>query len=199
MVHVNVSAQNTSRLVMRADGILKLLMNVPIFAAMSCERVQDKSVRIGAHEDEKVVNYLLRVSRKEEATQLQAAIERCKKAALDGSEVLITETPQPLTFSSTSITTTTTSPAPVETPASTQEPEQENKHNNTEQTTDGNQPSTSTVSTTTLSTNTASPTAKNKTTQEEATAPNDPDKDQKHMTPTAQLIAKSLAEEEERI
>jgi len=79
-VHINQS-KASCRIVMRAEGILKLILNALIFPSMSCERVQDKGVRISPiGENGKPTLYLLRVSRKEEAIQLLGAIERCKES-----------------------------------------------------------------------------------------------------------------------
>lgn len=47
---------------MRADGVLRVILNVPLFAGMSCELAQDKFVRIVALEEGKLVHFAIKVS-----------------------------------------------------------------------------------------------------------------------------------------
>ncbi len=56
------SDKRAARLVMRADGVLRVILNVSLFKGMKCE-LQEKFVRIIAFEDGKPVPYAIRVSR----------------------------------------------------------------------------------------------------------------------------------------
>lgn len=64
-VRCNVPHQNSGkaggRLVMRADGVLRVILNVNLFAGMSCDVAQDKFVKLVAVEDGKPVNFAIRV------------------------------------------------------------------------------------------------------------------------------------------
>lgn len=55
------SEKRPARLVMRADGILRVILNVPLFKGMKCE-LHEKFVRIVALEDSKPVHYAIKVS-----------------------------------------------------------------------------------------------------------------------------------------
>lgn len=63
-LRVNVpkhSARDKARLVMRADGVLRVILNVSLFKRMKCE-LHEKFVRIVAFEDAKPVHYAIKVS-----------------------------------------------------------------------------------------------------------------------------------------
>lgn len=55
----------TSRclLVMRADGVFRVILNIALFAGMSLELAQDKFVRIVALENGELVHFAIKVSR----------------------------------------------------------------------------------------------------------------------------------------
>lgn len=55
------SDKRPARLVMRADGVLRVILNVSLFKGMKCE-LQEKFVRIVAFEDAKPVHYAIKVS-----------------------------------------------------------------------------------------------------------------------------------------
>lgn len=52
--------KRAARLVMRADGILRVILNVALFKGMKCE-LHEKFVRIVALEDTKPVHYAIKV------------------------------------------------------------------------------------------------------------------------------------------
>lgn len=54
------SDKRPARLVMRADGVLRVILNVSLFKGMKCE-LQEKFVRIVAFEDAKPVHYAIKV------------------------------------------------------------------------------------------------------------------------------------------
>lgn len=54
------SDKRPARLVMRADGVLRVILNVALFKGMKCE-LQEKFVRIVAFEDAKPVHYAIKV------------------------------------------------------------------------------------------------------------------------------------------
>ncbi|KAL6041599.1 E3 SUMO-protein ligase RanBP2 [Balamuthia mandrillaris] len=83
-LHLNVSQESTqSRLVMRTEGILKLILNAPLFPSMVCERVQEKGVRISSFDNGQPSAYLLRVGRKEQAEELYDKIIEYKAKSPD--------------------------------------------------------------------------------------------------------------------
>lgn len=54
------SDKQSARLVMRADGVLRVILNVSLFKGMKCE-LQEKFVRIVAFEEAKPVHYAIKV------------------------------------------------------------------------------------------------------------------------------------------
>lgn len=56
----SASDKRPARLVMRADGVLRVILNVSLFKGMKCE-LQEKFVRIVAFEDAKPVHYAIKV------------------------------------------------------------------------------------------------------------------------------------------
>ena len=54
------SDKRPARLVMRADGVLRVILNVSLFKGMKCE-LHEKFVRIIAFEDAKAVHYAIKV------------------------------------------------------------------------------------------------------------------------------------------
>jgi len=82
---VNASKDgSSSRLVMRVEGIGRLILNIPIYATMKIEKSGDKAVRfIGASMDkdkEKEMNiYSLRVATKDIVDQMIDAVEKQKR------------------------------------------------------------------------------------------------------------------------
>ncbi len=74
-LRVNVpkhSARDKARLVMRADGVLRVILNVSLFKGMKCE-LHEKFVRIVAFEDAKPVHYAIKVSSTSSHTQPEMA------------------------------------------------------------------------------------------------------------------------------
>lgn len=54
---------------MRAEGVLRLILNVALYSGMSCER-QDKYVRLAAFEDGKLVPLAIRLGTAKAAEDL---------------------------------------------------------------------------------------------------------------------------------
>lgn len=59
----------SARIVMRADGILRVILNVHLFKGMKCE-LAEKFIRIVAFEDNKPVHYAIKVSNPNNAVAL---------------------------------------------------------------------------------------------------------------------------------
>jgi Ran-binding protein 3 len=78
-LHLNVAKDRSyARLVMRAEGALRLILNAALFPHTVAKRVQEKGVQVSAVEEGKPVLYLLRVARRDEAEELFAAINSHK-------------------------------------------------------------------------------------------------------------------------
>jgi len=96
IMKINVSVENKScRLVMRSDGILRLILNAKLFDGITVELASDKAVRFIVIEgDKKPSTYLLRTRTKDEAKNFINAIKE---------KVTITEPPKrPETLTQTS-------------------------------------------------------------------------------------------------
>ncbi|CAG8473766.1 10627_t:CDS:2 [Diversispora eburnea] len=65
--------ENSPRLVMRSENVLKVILNVALFHGMQVERSQDKFVRIFAFED-KLVHLAIKLPNSNEADELYEAI-----------------------------------------------------------------------------------------------------------------------------
>ncbi|KAL1917299.1 uncharacterized protein VTP21DRAFT_4955 [Calcarisporiella thermophila] len=76
-LRINVSKENpkAARLVMRADGVLRVILNVAIFSGMSCELSQEKFVRLIAFENSKPVHFAIKAPNKNAALDLFEAIQ----------------------------------------------------------------------------------------------------------------------------
>ncbi|KAF6767654.1 Ran binding domain protein [Kalmanozyma brasiliensis GHG001] len=68
------SDKRLARLVMRADGILRVILNVPLFQGMKCE-LHEKFVRIVALEDTKPVHYAIKLSNPNNAAALMDVLD----------------------------------------------------------------------------------------------------------------------------
>ncbi|CBQ68568.1 related to YRB2-Ran-GTPase-binding protein involved in nuclear protein export [Sporisorium reilianum SRZ2] len=68
------SDKRPARLVMRADGILRVILNVPLFKGMKCE-LHEKFVRIVALEDTKPVHYAIKLSNPNNAAALMDVLD----------------------------------------------------------------------------------------------------------------------------
>ncbi|ELR23440.1 RanBP1 domain containing protein [Acanthamoeba castellanii str. Neff] len=87
-LHLNVAKDHSyARLVMRAEGALRLILNTALFPHTITKRVQEKGVQVSAVEEGKPVLYLLRASRRDEAEELFAAINRHKELGGSSSSV----------------------------------------------------------------------------------------------------------------
>ncbi|GAK68088.1 pH domain-like protein [Moesziomyces antarcticus] len=76
-LRVNVpkhSARDKARLVMRADGVLRVILNVSLFKGMKCE-LHEKFVRIVAFEDAKPVHYAIKMSNPNNAAALMDVLD----------------------------------------------------------------------------------------------------------------------------
>ncbi|PWY97232.1 PH domain-like protein, partial [Testicularia cyperi] len=77
-LRVNVPKTSTgkrsARLVMRADGILRVILNVSLFQGMKCE-LAEKFVRIVAFEDAKPVHYAIKMSNPNNAAALMDVLD----------------------------------------------------------------------------------------------------------------------------
>ncbi|CAO1627913.1 unnamed protein product [Parajaminaea phylloscopi] len=70
-----------ARLVMRAEGVLRLILNVALFSGMSVESAQDKFIRFVAMEDGKLQHFAVRVSNAAAASTLVSTIRHYIPAA----------------------------------------------------------------------------------------------------------------------
>ncbi|SPO29494.1 related to YRB2 - Ran-GTPase-binding protein involved in nuclear protein export [Ustilago trichophora] len=77
------SDKRPARLVMRADGVLRVILNVSLFKGMKCE-LQEKFVRIVAFEDAKPVHYAIKLSNPNNAAALMDVLDDFVLSA-DGS------------------------------------------------------------------------------------------------------------------
>ncbi|GAC99625.1 hypothetical protein PHSY_007228 [Pseudozyma hubeiensis SY62] len=68
------SEKRPARLVMRADGILRVILNVPLFKGMKCE-LHEKFVRIVALEESKPVHYAIKLSNPNNAAALMDVLD----------------------------------------------------------------------------------------------------------------------------
>ncbi|KAJ1023144.1 hypothetical protein NDA16_003297 [Ustilago loliicola] len=68
------SDKRPARLVMRADGVLRVILNVSLFKGMKCE-LQEKFVRIVAFEDAKPVHYAIKLSNPNNAAALMDVLD----------------------------------------------------------------------------------------------------------------------------
>ncbi|RUS16322.1 hypothetical protein BC937DRAFT_91351 [Endogone sp. FLAS-F59071] len=64
------SDRRAVRLVMRADGVFRVILNAPLFAGMSCELAQEKFVRIIAVENGQLQHFAIKVANKNIAEEL---------------------------------------------------------------------------------------------------------------------------------
>ncbi|KAJ1025012.1 hypothetical protein NDA18_004298 [Ustilago nuda] len=70
----NPSDKRPARLVMRADGVLRVILNISLFKGMKCE-LQEKFVRIIAFEDAKAVHYAIKLSNPNNAAALMDVLD----------------------------------------------------------------------------------------------------------------------------
>jgi Ran-binding protein 3 len=85
-LHLNVARDRSyARLVMRAEGALRLVLNAALLPPTVATRVQERGVQVSAMEEGKVVWYLLRVSRRDEAEDLFHAINKYKNITTGGA------------------------------------------------------------------------------------------------------------------
>ncbi|SPO28374.1 related to YRB2 - Ran-GTPase-binding protein involved in nuclear protein export [Ustilago trichophora] len=87
-LRVNVAKKSSdkrpARLVMRADGVLRVILNVSLFKGMKCE-LEEKFVRIVAFEDAKPVHYAIKLSNPNNAATLMDVLEDFVLNAQDSS------------------------------------------------------------------------------------------------------------------
>ncbi|CAO1618307.1 unnamed protein product [Sympodiomycopsis kandeliae] len=89
------SSKSGARLVMRAEGVLRLILNVALFSGMKVELAQDKFVRFVAIENEdQLVHFALKVSNPVAANALYQAItssipdkQKGKSNSIQGDEI----------------------------------------------------------------------------------------------------------------
>jgi len=75
ILHLNHDPKTgSSRLVMRADAVFRVMLNVALFDTMICELSGDKDVRVSGFEDGKITTFWLRVQKKEIANDLYNAV-----------------------------------------------------------------------------------------------------------------------------
>jgi Ran-binding protein 3 len=85
-LHLNLAKDSSyARLVMRAEGALRLILNIALFPQTLVKRAQERSVQVSAIEDSKPVLYLLRLSRGIEAEELFNAINKHKAIKMKSS------------------------------------------------------------------------------------------------------------------
>ncbi|KDN46116.1 hypothetical protein K437DRAFT_294376 [Tilletiaria anomala UBC 951] len=70
------AASKGGRLVMRTDGVLRVILNVKLFAGMSCEVAQDKFVKLVALEDGTPVNFAIRFGNPTAASGFHDAVKK---------------------------------------------------------------------------------------------------------------------------
>ncbi|KAG0232710.1 hypothetical protein BGW42_007964 [Actinomortierella wolfii] len=85
---VNVSREDTksARLVMRTDGVLRLILNIAIFPQMIPLITGEKYVRFIGIEDKKPIAFLLKVKDSETAQAIVVAIQRAQARQKNGRE-----------------------------------------------------------------------------------------------------------------
>ncbi|KAJ9106178.1 hypothetical protein QFC21_001321 [Naganishia friedmannii] len=93
-LHLNVHKKDLSaRLVMRAEGVFRLILNTPLYAGMKAE-LTDRYVKFPIVEEGKIHHIAIRTRNMDEATALHEAIERyipAKDKSGDPSEELVGE------------------------------------------------------------------------------------------------------------
>eukprot|EP01112_Ceratiomyxa_fruticulosa_P013051 TRINITY_DN364_c0_g1_i2.p1 TRINITY_DN364_c0_g1~~TRINITY_DN364_c0_g1_i2.p1 ORF type:complete len:435 (+),score=158.62 TRINITY_DN364_c0_g1_i2:135-1307(+) len=100
---------NKARLVMRAEGAKRLMLNVGLFPAMSVDRAADKQIKFIASEKAGTfTTFLVRVARKDQADELLEALINTKKGLNS------TSTPVKSTTTTTTTTETENGEKPVE-------------------------------------------------------------------------------------
>ncbi|KAK0550552.1 hypothetical protein OC846_002382 [Tilletia horrida] len=67
--------RSAARLLMRTDGVLRVILNVTLFPGMSITHAQERFVRFGVYEDGKLVNLALKVSQNKVAEELYETIQ----------------------------------------------------------------------------------------------------------------------------
>lgn len=77
----DVKAATGGRLVMRADGVLRVILNVKLFSGMHCELEQDKFIKIVALEDGELVTFAIRFPNPVVANDFKEAVEAHTPAA----------------------------------------------------------------------------------------------------------------------
>ncbi|PWN52852.1 hypothetical protein IE53DRAFT_246843 [Violaceomyces palustris] len=70
-----ISEKKSARLVMRADGVLRVILNVPLFAGMKCELAQDRFVRIVTLEEGKLVHFAIKLGNPGAAAAFYQALQ----------------------------------------------------------------------------------------------------------------------------
>jgi len=60
--------------VMRTDGVLRVILNVKLFAGMSCELAQEKFIKLVALEDGKPVHFAIKFGNASLASGLKEAV-----------------------------------------------------------------------------------------------------------------------------
>ncbi|KAK0523561.1 hypothetical protein OC842_006109 [Tilletia horrida] len=78
--------RSPARLVMRTDGVLRLILNVVLFTGMSVELAQEKFVRFSAFEEGKLVHFTVRVPQPKIAEELFDTIQSRIPAAPASAE-----------------------------------------------------------------------------------------------------------------
>lgn len=73
-INVSTAAEAPARLVMRADGVLRVILNVVLFPGMLCEQEQEKYIRIVAMEAEGLSHFAIRLANQAEAAALLHAL-----------------------------------------------------------------------------------------------------------------------------
>lgn len=73
-INVSTAAEAPARLVMRADGVLRVILNVVLFPGMLCELEQEKYIRIVAMEAEGLSHFAIRLANQGEAAALLHAL-----------------------------------------------------------------------------------------------------------------------------
>ena len=73
-INVSTAAEAPARLVMRADGVLRVILNVVLFPGMLCEQEQEKYIRIVAMEAEGLSHFAIRFANQGEAAALLHAL-----------------------------------------------------------------------------------------------------------------------------
>lgn len=85
------------RLIMRDQGGKHLRLNVAVFNEMKFERASDNAIRFVAFVEKANTIFLLKVARKDEATELLSAIEQHKPKGSTTSKTATPEKEKPAT------------------------------------------------------------------------------------------------------